>query len=210
MTITLARALAEIKLIDKKVAQALREYKFVDVKQKNANNGLRSSLASEKATATFDSNYKAILDLIARREKLKSALVKANATTSVKIGGKDYTIAEAIERKQSIGHIKGLVLVLTQQKNQADADKKSLETKTEEKIEGLLKVALGANKQTEKGNTDTVKQVGDAIRQGEAVEYIDPLNIAERIGTLNAEVEEFELEVDFALSEANAKTTVEV
>jgi molybdopterin synthase catalytic subunit len=53
-------------------------------------------------------DYQSINDLITRRNRLKSAIILSNATTKVKIGDTVLTVAEVIERKQSLKYYKTL------------------------------------------------------------------------------------------------------
>lgn len=46
--------------------------------------------------------------------------------------------------------------------------------------------------------------------KNDPVEVYDPINLDKTIEALNAEIEEFNLNVDFALSEINSLTSIEI
>ena len=50
------------------------------------------------------------MDLISRRNKIKSAIIMSNAKTVVEVAGKQMTVAEAIDKKSSIEYEKELLI----------------------------------------------------------------------------------------------------
>jgi hypothetical protein len=69
------------------------------------------------------SRYQQINDLITFRQKLKSTLIGSNANTLVKVCGREMTVAETIEEKNSIKHKKILLAKMKQQYASSLAEK---------------------------------------------------------------------------------------
>lgn len=94
---SLHRALAELKLLDSRIERGINTIVPIGVQQTGRKvNGHYDKAEFEKEVIA---DFQSVTDLIARRQLIKSAIVQANATTSVKIGGVDYKIAEAINQK---------------------------------------------------------------------------------------------------------------
>ena len=91
------KALCELKILDDRIGKAIAACKFVAVKKVASklvkNQNVDDFKAAERA------NYDRVVDLIARREAIKRAVVLSNAMTKVTVGGIEYTVAEAIEMK---------------------------------------------------------------------------------------------------------------
>ena len=88
--ITITRALVELKTVDKRIEKALEGAVFITHKCASDEN------PKHKIT---ENRLQQVTDLIERRKNLKAAIVKSNATTKVVIDSNEYTVAEAIERK---------------------------------------------------------------------------------------------------------------
>ena len=98
--LTLTRALTELKLLDSKISKAIQELKSVSYSVNNIVPEFR--VTSDEFKANYNSQMQSIQDLRNNKVILKNALMKANAETKVTIGGKEYTILEALNRKTDI------------------------------------------------------------------------------------------------------------
>jgi hypothetical protein len=205
-TMTIHRALSELKLIDSKINKQISEIVPTGITQKGklVNGHIKEDDFAKSAQSKFDS----VNDLIKTKTSLKSAIVKANAETTVKIGDKTMTIADAINFKAVISYKKSLVDVLKARYNQSVALLNTNNDKVEKNLQAILEAALG------KENVKTSKEDVDAVAKPflEANQYllVDPLKVADVIESIEKEVSEFEAEVDAALSEVNAITTIEI
>lgn len=83
---TIHRALAELKLIDSKIEKAISIIEPTGVMQTNklVNNFYKKEDFEKEAKA----KYQSVIDLIERKNKIKSAIVIANGITEVEILGK--------------------------------------------------------------------------------------------------------------------------
>lgn len=205
-TISLTRALVELKMIDKKLqAKTLKLLPVAIMKG--------GRLPEEiKSKAEFDNkvkaDYQSIRDLTKRRRNIKSALVNANATTRVKIADEEMTIAEAIERKASIDYEKNLLRNLAQKYSQSldkiEEDNRAMKGQ-------LLKLleATYSKSETELGKDDYNK-VATPFKENNESSLLDPLGIKAEMDKLEQTIHDFETEVDVVISEANARTEITI
>lgn len=197
-TITLTRALSELSLLDKKIKKAIS---FVAVKVKKP-----GSPVPEEFTKEAKANYQSVKDLIIQRDKIKRALVLANANTQVQVAEKSYTIAEAIERKSSISYEKDLLKLLKQQLAKAKADVEVTNNNLTTRLDALVSQYLGS----EKKDTAEALSFRQVFREKEEAVLVDPLNLDVNLDKMENEIEAFEAEVDNALSEINAVTRIDI
>ena len=94
---TVHKALAELKTMDDRISKAIRSTTYVLAVKHSAEkiNGVKVNDFKDQ----MRSGYQKVTDLIKRRDAMKRAVVLSNATTKVKIGDTEYTVAEAIEMK---------------------------------------------------------------------------------------------------------------
>lgn len=207
---SVTRLLAERKALEARIRTATT-VPFIGMKKGDAKDqpvGYIGKTVAEVQTL-LKSNLDKVRGLIAYHSRITTALVKSNAETEVTIAGETMTVAAAIERKTSIAFEKILLgTALNQcQLNQAKMENENVTV--DNKIEKQLVDFFGGEKGktiTNDQRTETAKAINDAHR----VSPIDPNNLAtfcsEQLVKLNA----FETEVDFILSEINAKTEIEI
>jgi uncharacterized OsmC-like protein len=185
------------------ITRALSEIKFAVCVTKNTNYNINKNEFSSQVTAKNQS----LNDLITRRERLKAAIMKSNATTMVKIGSKEMTVVEAIEMKKTIKYKESLLDVLKRQRLQV--------TKEYEAHKDKVKKAIDANitqicSRDVKPDPSTIQDLTDMMWKNDPVEIYDPLGLDKTIDALTTEIEDFNSNVDFALSESNSLTQIEV
>ena len=151
--------------------------------------------------------YQTFGDLVTRRNRLKCAIVKSNAETKVKIGEKDMTVAEAIERKNSIGYEQQMINSLVTQFRQATAQVEKTNSDANQRLNQMLEVNLGKDRKTSEEDFEAISKPFMAKNEAK---IIDPLKIEELSQKLQSDVDDFKLNVDFALSESNALTQIVV
>ncbi len=203
--ISVHRALAEIKLLNKRIESGCN----VDFLAANTMSNVTirgKSLEDYKKLIT--GNYDSVTTLIENRKRIKSALVISNATTKVKVGNQEFSVAEAIERKNAIDLEKLLLNNLKQQYNACNKAVNDNGARLPEMLEKYLSVVLGTDKNTR--DPESVKAHTKDFEKRNKMELIDPLNIATKIEQLEKSIDDFETNVDYILSESNATTFVEV
>jgi len=151
--------------------------------------------------------YQAAIDLISRREKIKAELVQSNAATFVTVGGKKMTIAAAIEEKRVIGSKEKLLEVLRSQSTTVLSKIENARAKIDGQIQKLVESNTGKDRKTDKEDYD---RIAEPIIAANELFLVDPLNVKEKIETLDTYIEDFKADVDITLSESNAKTEIEI
>lgn len=204
---TIHKALCELKILDSRINNAISSARFC-LANKHSNEKVNGVTVGEYQE-TMKASYNKASDLIRRREAIKRAVVLSNAKTIVKIGGKEYTVAEAIEMNN---HGIDLKLQLKNaMKKQYDSamtaiiSKNSVvDDKATEYVVGLFgqKESKTANEEYEKARKSYI--------EANTMELIDPVNILEKIEALEVEIADFTTEVDSALSVSNALTEITV
>jgi len=205
-TISIARALIELKTLEKRIDKKLHELEPVSILTGNKLElGIESKEAFEKEAKA---SYQSLIALIEYKRKIKSAIVKSNAVTFVEIAGVKMTVAEAIERKSSIGIEKEIKKTLAKKYT----DKLKIVENHNNNIQNQLYKLLQAT--YSKPETEISKEDYDKIaipfKENNDATLINPLNINKTLKELDEAISEFESEVDIALTESNARTEVEV
>jgi hypothetical protein len=201
MIISITQALAELKLFDKRIQKVVDDFTCADFKTKS------HPLDLEKFSKTAHAEYQSFLDLVKRRDTMKRAVVSSNAATRVKVGTWEGTVAEAIEYKTSIFYKKRLLDIMRAQLLTAKAQFKVQQESVDERLEKLLHSELGKDVKT---SPDTITALTNSFRENNKVELVDPLDLSQKTNELEEEIETFETNVDWVLSEVNGKTLIQV
>lgn len=205
MEMSITRGLSELKLLDSRITRNINGLKLVASNKKSAKN-VDGIYTIETFEQNALANYQSVMDLIERKKRIKSLIVESNASTIVEIGGNKMTVADAIERKNNIEYEKSLLRLMRNQRNSAKADVCMRNERVDEKLDEILSAMLG-----KEGSKNVDKSTNEfALKYREDNEFIvlDPLNIEVKIKSLEEEIENFENEVDFVLSESNTITKI--
>ena len=196
--------LDELKVLAARIVKLITSTQFTtSFKSNNAPAGFSSVAAFEdKANAT----YQSIMDLIERRNKIKAAIVKSNASTFIVVAGKTYTVAEAIERKNSIEFERNLLAVLSRQYEGIVQFITKNNQLLQGKLDTLIEVTLGK----EKSDPNTMKQITDNFWIINEVKCSDPLHLINRMETLQEDIESFMSSVNVALTVSNSRIEIEI
>lgn len=207
MEMSITRALAELKLLDSRINRNISSAKFVTSNKKSAKN-VDGSMTKDEFDRLVKADYQSIMSLIERKKIIKSSIVESNSKTIVIVGGVEMTVASAIERKNNILYEKTL---LSQMKNQLRNAKYNVITKNEEvdeKLDSLLETMLG--KENLKNIDKESNEFSVKYKNDNEYEIIDPIDIELKIRNLEKEIEDFESEVDYVLSESNTVTKIAI
>ena len=208
-TMTIHKGLAELKLLDKRIEKEISSAKFcVSVKE----SALKvDGMTIDEFKESTKSTYQKITDMIRRRDAIKRAISKSNATTIVSVGGVEYTVAEAIwmnqmgvDAKQHLHDV--LNVEYGDCVRKAEFNNSSLDDKAEQFI-----IAMNGNK-TDKAamNTEEATSAKEAYIKSNTCNVVSGLDIKNEIEKLANEIDSFKSEVDAALSTSNATTMIEV
>ena len=208
---TVHKALAELKTMDARIEKAIRDTTYVLAVKHSAEkiNGMTVSNFKDK----MKSGYQKATDLIARRDAMKRAVVLSNATTKVKVGDNEYTVAEAIEMKNHGMEFRNIMLrqmnnAYTSAQNElARNSGETLEKKAEQYV--LAVIAAQPKDSKMSVDSDAMKALRKTYIENNTYDLVDPLDVTKIMETLDAEINEFNAEVDAALSVSNALTIIE-
>lgn len=207
---SVTRALAELKRIDERVQRMIGESVFVSAVAGKADKAklLMGNDTVENAKAKIQSAYDKIQSEITKRALIKSKIVASNASTKITLGGVEMTVAEAIEMKKSIEMKAQLKISMQRQLSQANSVVTQQNQKLEQQIEQNLATIYGSDKS--KYDATTFETVAKPQRDAKEASLLDPLDLASKIEALTEEISLVETELDFLLSESNARTEIEV
>lgn len=198
---SVTQALAELKLLRSRISSAYQGTEFIALKTKRRDIDVEAFSRRAKAAAqSFE-------DLVSRYSKLKSAIVRANATTTVKIADKEYTVAEAVERKRTVEFEKDYLRTLKSQMNSAKTACESEQNALQERLDRLLLQELGKEAKT---NVETVNSFTESFLKNHRAELVDPLKLSDYIAAREKAIQDFETTVDWTLSESNGTTFLEI
>lgn len=207
-TMTIHKALMELKLLDSRISKEIRSGTYVTGK-KNSDKFI-NGIPTDEVVKNIRSHYAKVTDLIKRRKALKKAVVLSNAKTEVEIAGVTCTVAEAIEMKNhGVEFDKDVVNTLNSRYTDvsmcaATINGEALEKRADQYITSLYGQKDGKNISTE---------VEDARRkfiESNTYEIIDPLKVQDVAAGLEDYINAFMAEVDSALSVSNALTEITI
>lgn len=207
-TMTVHKALSELKVLDSRIRNEISGCKFV-VPNKHSNAKIGGAPIPEFVDEVRKS-YQSVRTLINRRNAIKRAVTRSNAVTMVSINGTEYSVAEAIDMKAvGVSYLKELSATIKSQFDQAkrSADRDNgdrLDVRTDEYIKTMYQ---GSDM---KNLSEEIKKVRDDFVAAQTVEVIDPIGAAKEVSCMENEIDAFLSEVDSALSVSNALTTIEV
>jgi len=209
---TLTEALAKLKLYDKKIRKQLQDIRYdgavIDYIVGNENKGRITGKTVDELKEYAKSKVQKTQALINNRNRLKAAIAQTNAVTPVKIGDKEYTIAQAIERKQSISLEKEFVEALEEQLVNVKNKVTQINLRAQEKANQIVEAQVSAEAKNKK--TEEIEALYNLIYEKNKAELVDPINVEAALERIKEDIETFEQNVDVALSIINAKTEIEV
>ena len=202
------KALCELKTLDSRIQKSIQQAVFVFA-NKHANTKI-SGVPVGEYSAEVKAAYQSVKDLIARRDAIKRAVTLSNAAVKVVIGGKEYTVAEAIEMKNhGISHLQLLLrkLETDNQRARRESDNnngEALEDRADEYVKSLY------GNVDMKGASEEIKKVRADFIAAQTMEIVDPIGIRAEMERLEKEINVFTVEIDSALSVSNALTELTI
>jgi len=198
---SVTQGLAELKLLDKRINKSICHLEWAIVRTKT------NKVDEADLKKTSLSEYQSYMDLVKRRDTIKRAIVLSNAQTHVKIGNWTGTVAEAIEHKGSITYKKTLLDKVKHNLNFVNVEYKQAVQNLNHRLDSLLTSELGKDIKT---NPETIATLTTSFMENNKVEIVDPLDLMKMSRELEDEIDSFESNVDWVLSEANGKAMIVV
>ena len=207
-TMTVHKALTELKLIDNRIKKTIEEGIYC-VANKHSNDKI-NGIPLNKYTTLIQSRYDKAKDLISRRKAIKKAVVLSNAVTKVKVAGTEYTVAEAIEMKNhGVDFDKMLMESMRKRYDMSQMTINKENGKDLEERADQYVTAIYGQKEV-KTNTADIEKVKNDFLTANQYELVDPLNVLDKIENLEMQINDFMAEVDSALSVSNALTEITI
>lgn len=208
---TIHKALAELKVIDDRINKAISEGVYV-IANKHSNEKIQG-MTIEQFKEKMKASHQKVTDLINRRNALKRAVVLSNATTKIKVGNDEYTVAEAIEMKNHGIEFKTNYMRMIASQNlsaQDDINRNSGEAIEKRAEQYVLSVIQAQPKDAKMAiDSDAMQAFRKDYIKNNTYDLIDPLKVNDIIEKMADEINEFNTEVDAALSVSNALTVIE-
>jgi hypothetical protein len=198
---SVTQGLAELKLLDKRINKSICHLEWAVLRTKT------NKVDEADLKKTSLSEYQSYMDLVKRRDTIKRAIVLSNAQTHVKIGNWSGTVAEAIEHKGSITYKKSLLDKVKHNINMVNVEYKQAVQNLNHRLDSLLTSELGKDIKT---NPETIATLTTSFMENNKVEIVDPLDLMKMSRELEDEIDSFESNVDWVLSEANGKAMIAV
>lgn len=207
-TLTIHKALAELKLLDDRIEKAINDGVYC-IANKHSNSKINGIPVGD-FTKVMQGGYDKASDLIKRRNAIKRAVVLSNASTKVSVGGTEYTVAEAIEMKNhGIELDTDLMNAMRRHYDAAQAKIKQENGKDLEDRADQYVIAIYGQKEG-KTNSADIEKVKKDFLEANSYELLDPLKILDKIEELEKKIHNFTTEVDAALSVSNALTEITI
>lgn len=206
-TMTVHEALSELKTLDKRIAQKIADGVFV--RENKHSNTRIDGKSIEDYKANILSAYDSICALIQRRAALRGALSASNAATRVTIGGREYSVAEALEMKKNGSALKTMLLanLVKQYKSVKERVEFHNGVNLEREADNYIVNFFGGR---DKVSSEDAQAAREAYIASNTFDMIDPLDVYAVIQKLEEEIARFTSEVDAKLSVCNALTQITI
>lgn len=162
-------------------------------------------MEKEKYINLLKSNYDSCRHLISNLSEYKAKVALSNAKTTITVGGKEYTIAEAIQRKQNIDtEIRFLRMIETQLKDvntKITAKNNSVKAGLTEYLEKV---------KSETATPEEIDKLTNIYNEKNLFILVDPYGITETIDEKRQELETFLSDVDTKITASNCSTMITV
>lgn len=207
-TMSIHAALGELKKLNQRIASKNKDLILIGAKKRSNDRVVSTDYTKDQFETKVKAEIQSYLDDVKRYSRIKSAIVLSNATTKLMIGSKEMTVAEAIETKTAIQYKKDLLARMKLKRRDIYSTVELYNEKVENNLDAQL-MSLGVK---DKNSTagESLSSFMEQYRAQNAWEVVDPLKIDEQIKELENEILEFETNVDVALSQSNALTTITI
>lgn len=206
MELTVTEALVKLKHLNKKIGDATGNV-YVGYASSKGNAGLPAGFKSvEHVKQEIKSRLDSVDGLIRFRDKLKSALVQSNAVTKINLAGNEISVAEAIEKKDSIKYKKELLKKLRDDLKNVEGAVNRNNSTIEQRADDFISKLYASSAATQEERMESRRKwiesnLGYVVTNDE---------LSKKIKELEEEIDFFENNVDTTLSVSNAKTVINV
>ena len=204
---TVHQALCELKTLNKRIVKAVDATKPISVKEVSATkvDGISTGDFKDNAASAHDS----AVSLIKRQRAIKAAVNQYNASKTIEVCGRTYTIAQAIwEMTYGISEDKSLLERYTNMLNSANSTiEKANGSELNRRAEAFCTAMYGSKEKCDKSDFNATLE---DYKAKHTMELFDPLNIRKIIADMDKEISDFTSNVDAAIQVANATTILTI
>lgn len=205
-TMTIHRALSELKVLENRILKSTCDAKFCAVARDNASkiNGVNITDFVVAAQSSFDK----VVGDDARYNAIKKEISLSNAKTMVTINGVEYTVAEAIYLNQhGIDRLSDLLSLMRNQYAAASRDVESANAQLSDKADRYISSIYNSKDGV---NADDIKKARETYIEANTMRIVNGEGTKKRIDALAEKIDKFKAEVDAALSVSNATTEITI
>lgn len=145
--------------------------------------------------------------MINRRKQIKKAIVESNAKILVEVSRIKMIVADAVERKNFIEIEKTLLRKMNGDYRQSQERAETNNELAQDRLDTQLNNMISKDGKTDLTAVEGYKKL---FWESEETKLIDPISVKEIATKLTLDIENFEDDVDVALSEINARTLISV
>lgn len=208
--ISVTRGLVQLKRLEERILSDIRQIDgLVIVNKAQEKNVLNGTMTKKQYQEDTKKKWQSLMDKLSLRQEIKDEIVKSNANTIVSIVGHDYTIAQAIEKKNNIEKFERHI---SKKLNSAYSSAiNTVEFRNEDVVNAAERNFFGRGE--EKKRNESNKDLMDAMNiyiESRRFEIVDPLNIKNLKDVFEKDMLDFLAEVDQVLTESNSTTMIEI
>jgi hypothetical protein len=207
MKYTITRGLSELTMLKDRHQKEIMKMNLIAVKQGAKIRKPNSSYDEKSFIEQANQSYQSVLDIERRILLIKNQIDMSNFTTKVKIGDIEMTVQEALNMKRLIDLKQTRLMYLKTLKSRATSDYDAGIEENRRRIEKMSQDQMsgGGSKAG-----DAEKEIVESVEKIYKMDFIDPIKLSDEIMKLEAEIDDFDNNVDYVLSESNSTTYIEV
>lgn len=204
-TMNVHKALSERKMLEKRLGSDISTGIYC-VANKHSNQKI-AGVSIEEFKQHMQSDYDKVVNEIIRYNALNKAITLSNAQTIVEINGEKYTVAEAIAMKNhGMTYNTALLKELQHQNRKEQAIIKEIENTLGARADKYIVDMYGNSEKNQKN--EHITQAREEYMKQNSYDFVDAIDILDKIISLSQNIDAFMSEVDAVLSTSNAVTMV--
>ncbi|MDP5275545.1 hypothetical protein [Chengkuizengella axinellae] len=145
-TISINRALRELKSLNDRIIKSLNDSNFVSF-VKGTKGVVKGYSNNKQYEEKVRSKLQSVRDLMDNRKFIMSAIVESNAKTVCEVAGMKMTVADAIERKNNIKYDKQLLQKLKSDFARANDNIELKNVEVEKRLDHHIEITFGKENQ---------------------------------------------------------------
>lgn len=207
--ISITRALSELNSLKDRYNMAVLTSNTIAVQHGSRLCSPLTHISKEDFEKQAVAEYQSTSDLFTRYLKIKTAIDESNAKTMITIGEETMTIQQALVRKSMLPMLDSRLMHMMDQYSGAQATFEKAVAQNKESVEKMIAANVGKDGNPEM-QKNLRKETEEYVERSRAVTLVDPNKLAEKIKSLKEDLDTFRMNIDYALSESNSTTFIEI